>query len=92
MGKRSPKQTLQRIVLPPLQPQLQQLVSHVRLVDSIGFCEALAALVFLAPTWKETIGAAYFCFGDFGPTWKEVTEADIAAHSVYHHYNHNYNN
>ena len=36
-GKRSQKQTLQRIVLPPLQAQLQQLVSHVRLVLSIGF-------------------------------------------------------
>ena len=33
-GKRPPKQTLHRIVLPPLQPQLQ-LVSQVRLVICI---------------------------------------------------------
>ena len=33
-------------------------------------------------TWKETTGAAWFCFGDLSPTWKEAAEADIAEDSV----------
>ena len=79
-GKRRPKQTLQRIVLPPPEPQLQ-LVSEV-FADNISSMHTtqpklqLVSQVKLVICMQRCGHRIISCCSDrFGPTWKETTGA-----------------